>query len=92
MGIRELKAKLSEYIRLIKAGEEVLVTDRGEIVAELVPPRVFGRSGTSGLERLASEGIVLLGGQNRPEAYPDLEPIVEPGESADMLDQERGGW
>jgi antitoxin (DNA-binding transcriptional repressor) of toxin-antitoxin stability system len=38
-GVRELKAKLSEFIRRARAGETVLVTDRGRVVAELGPPR-----------------------------------------------------
>jgi antitoxin (DNA-binding transcriptional repressor) of toxin-antitoxin stability system len=39
VGIKQLKAKLSEYIRLAKAGETVLVTERDEVVAELRPVR-----------------------------------------------------
>jgi len=39
VGIKQLKAKLSEYIRLAKAGETVLVTERDEVVAELRPAR-----------------------------------------------------
>ena len=38
VGIKELKNKLSEYIRLAKSGEVVLVTDRGDVVAELRAP------------------------------------------------------
>ena len=35
VGIRELKNRLSEYVRLVKNnGESILVTDRGAIVAE----------------------------------------------------------
>ncbi|MCA1792075.1 MAG: type II toxin-antitoxin system prevent-host-death family antitoxin, partial [Thioalkalivibrio sp.] len=37
VGIRELKNRLSEFIRLVEAGESVLVTDRGTVVAELRP-------------------------------------------------------
>jgi prevent-host-death family protein len=39
VGIKTLKNKLSEYIRLASSGETVLVTDRDRVVAELVPPR-----------------------------------------------------
>lgn len=39
VGIKKLKARLSEYLRLVKAGETVLVTDRDEVVAELRPAR-----------------------------------------------------
>ena len=37
VGVKELKARLSEYLRYVKAGEPVLITDRGEVVAELRP-------------------------------------------------------
>ena len=39
VGIKALKNRLSEYLRAVAAGETVLVTDRGKVVAELVPPR-----------------------------------------------------
>ena len=39
VGVKTLKNKLSEYIRLAASGETVLVTDRDRVVAELVPPR-----------------------------------------------------
>jgi antitoxin (DNA-binding transcriptional repressor) of toxin-antitoxin stability system len=39
VGVKQLKARLSEYLRLVKGGETVLVTDREEIVAELRPAR-----------------------------------------------------
>lgn len=43
VGLKILKNKLSEYVRLAASGETVLVTDRDRVVAELVPPRE-GRS------------------------------------------------
>jgi antitoxin (DNA-binding transcriptional repressor) of toxin-antitoxin stability system len=43
VGLKVLKNKLSEYVRLAASGETVLVTDRDRVVAELVPPRE-GRS------------------------------------------------
>jgi prevent-host-death family protein len=39
VGLKTLKNKLSEYVRLVAGGETVLVTDRERVVAELVPPR-----------------------------------------------------
>ncbi len=38
VGLKVLKNKLSEYVRLAAHGETVLVTDRDRVVAELVPP------------------------------------------------------
>jgi antitoxin (DNA-binding transcriptional repressor) of toxin-antitoxin stability system len=39
VGVKQLKAHLSDYLRLAKAGETVLVTEREEVVAELRPAR-----------------------------------------------------
>jgi antitoxin (DNA-binding transcriptional repressor) of toxin-antitoxin stability system len=43
VGIKALKNRLSEYIRLVSQGETVLVTDRDRVVAEITPP-AGGRS------------------------------------------------
>ena len=93
MGVRELKNRLSEVVRAVKAGEHVLVTDRGTVVAELVPP---GRPRTdpsvpSGLARLVERGIARLGGTNDPGLYQGLPPLRQrPASVARLLDDERG--
>lgn len=38
VGLKVLKNRLSEYIKLAAAGETVLISDRDKVVAELVPP------------------------------------------------------
>lgn len=38
MGVRELKNRLSEFLRRVADGERVTVTDRGRPVAVIVPP------------------------------------------------------
>ncbi len=52
IGIRELRQHASRYLRLVKAGQHVAVTDRGTLVAYLVPA---GKSDTV-LDRLAAAG------------------------------------
>lgn len=42
VGIKVLKNKLSQYIRIASQGETVLVTDRDRVVAEITPPRAGG--------------------------------------------------
>ena len=37
VGIRELKRNLSEYLRSVKAGKKVLITDRKKKIAVIVP-------------------------------------------------------
>ena len=39
IGVKALKAKLSEYLRLVKSGEIILITEREEVVAEIHPSR-----------------------------------------------------
>jgi prevent-host-death family protein len=39
VGTRELKNKLSEYIRRVKKGQTVIVTERGNVVAQITPPQ-----------------------------------------------------
>ena len=39
IGVRELRQHASRYLSLVKAGEIVEVTERGELVALLVSPR-----------------------------------------------------
>ena len=55
VGLKILKNKLSEYVRLAAAGETVVIIDRGRPVAEIVPPR---REPESITERGVREGWI----------------------------------
>jgi prevent-host-death family protein len=55
VGLKTLKNKLSEYVRLAAAGETVVITDRGRAVAQLMPPR---REPESVIERGVREGWI----------------------------------
>jgi antitoxin (DNA-binding transcriptional repressor) of toxin-antitoxin stability system len=73
VGIRELKNRLSEYVREVRLGERVLVSDRGVIVAELREAAADGTEGVpSGLAALARDGQVTLASFEGPPAYPRL--------------------
>jgi antitoxin (DNA-binding transcriptional repressor) of toxin-antitoxin stability system len=91
VGIREIKNKLSEYVRRASNGEVILVTDRGRVVAQLVKPG----SDTPGLDdpiaRMEADGLLSRrGGANHPDLYADLEPVVAKGASLTVLDELRG--
>lgn len=92
VGIRELKNRLSEYIRLTRAGERLLVSDRGVIVAELREPgTIYLVPGISpGLARLIEQKRVSMGAANSPELYPRLTPLLPDEEVSILLDEERG--
>lgn len=44
VGIRELKNRLGEYLRLVRRGERILMTDRGEVYPAFEP---LARDGTA---------------------------------------------
>jgi antitoxin (DNA-binding transcriptional repressor) of toxin-antitoxin stability system len=88
VGVRELKNRLSEYLRMVRHGEEVLVTDRGKVIAELRPP---GQArANSPLEELARQGKVRLGLPNDPSVYRLMPPLATREEILRMLDESRG--
>jgi prevent-host-death family protein len=92
VGLRELKNRLSEYVREVRSGEGVLVTDRGDVVAELIPPGQ-GRDAEGvpgGLVALAKRGQITLGGANNAEVYPKLPRLLKRHRATDLLNQERG--
>jgi len=92
VGIRELKNRLSEYIREVRSGEAVLVTDRGDVVAELVPPGQRPVEGNlpSGLMAQARRGQLTLGSSNEAKLYPNLTPLLKRHRAALLLEEERG--
>jgi prevent-host-death family protein len=64
--ISEIKAKLSDFLNQVKAGEEVLITDRGKPVARLSPLAKTRSSGTS-LLLLEKQGLIRLGSGKLPK-------------------------
>jgi prevent-host-death family protein len=82
IGIRELRQNASQYIAKVKAGETVEVTERGVLVARLVPPQ----SSESARDRLVAAGRLLPA--KRPRRLP--EPMsVEGPSTAEVLDELR---
>jgi prevent-host-death family protein len=92
VGLRELKNRLSEYVREVRSGDHVLVTDRGEVVAELLPPgQGLDESGVPpGLMALARKGHMTLGATNEATLYPKLSPLLKRHRASTLLDEERG--
>jgi prevent-host-death family protein len=37
VGTRELKSRLSEYLRRVKGGETIIVTERGKSIGQIIP-------------------------------------------------------
>ena len=91
VGLRQLKNRLSHYVRQVRAGREIQVTDRGEVVAELVPPRRDApATGREGVADLARRKLVTPGLPNDPKVYPRMPRLLKSGELQQLIDEERG--
>ncbi|MDI6768571.1 MAG: type II toxin-antitoxin system prevent-host-death family antitoxin [Anaerolineales bacterium] len=60
VGTRELKSRLSEYLRRVKAGQTVVVTERGKVIGQIVPlkPSLEER-----LQAMVAAGLAEWNGQ-----------------------------
>ena len=90
-GVRELRNRLSHYLRLVKEGEEILITDRGSVIASLGPPeRSEYAHLPAGLVELARQGRARLGGPNDPKLYRERRPLCDRDRALEVLDELRG--
>jgi prevent-host-death family protein len=83
VGVRELRQNLSVYLRRVKTGEALEVTERGHTVARLVP----AREDEGVLERLIAEGKATPAVGSLDELPPLRGPISD--ELSRALEQER---
>ena len=83
VGIRALKNALSSYIERVRAGEEVIVTDRGRPVARLVPLDTADNK----LADLVAAGVVRAP-DTRMRHIPDHR-ITATGPVSDLVDEHR---
>lgn len=62
VGVKELKNRLTQYLRRTKLGEEVIVTERGTPVALIQPIKGADKAVSleARLARLAAQGLVAL--------------------------------
>jgi prevent-host-death family protein len=93
VGIKTLKAKLGEYVRMAKAGETILVTEREDVVAELRPARRQPRGESTledSLDALAERGEATLRSSQGPWKGPRAAVRVKGLSSQALLDALRG--
>lgn len=67
VGVRDLRQKLSTYLGVAKAGQTVVITERGRVVARLVPPEVDLRER---LDALKNAGLIRWSGRRLKPAEP----------------------
>jgi len=66
VGVRELKSRLSQYLRQVKPGNTVVITERGRQVGRIVPA---GLSLEERLRAMTEAGLLLWSGRK-------LEPMA----------------
>ena len=82
VGIRELRADLSRWLKRVREGDEIVVTDRGKAVARIVPV-----SGERKRDRLIAAGIVTPAPRRSPRSHP--KPIKAKGTVSDLVIEQR---
>ena len=85
VSIRELKSRLSHYLRLTKAGDSVVITERGTPIGRIVP---VAASVEERIEAMVQAGLVLW---NRKKIRP-MPPVVKARGTrtvADLLIEDR---
>lgn len=94
VGVSRLKASLSEYLARVKAGGEVVVTERGRPIARLVPMKAEEDAEWVRLRALERAGEIRLGSGRIPEGFWTLPRVEDPeGQVRSALEEEREeGW
>jgi prevent-host-death family protein len=94
VSVRELKARLSEYLRKLKPGEEITVTSHGKPVGRLLPPRsrqIKRSAEEEAIEFLRRQPWIRPGKPGKPRLP---KPIlrIEPGEQtlSEIVIEQRG--
>ena len=78
VGSRELKTRLGTYLEQVKRGATIVVTERGQPIAELRPIAEPGDSLEAALRRMEAEGLLTRPTKRGPLA--PLKPIkLRPG-------------
>lgn len=79
VGVRELRAHLSRWLKRVERGDEIVVTDRGAPIARIVAP-----SGERIIDRLAARGLVIHP-PTRPKRRTLPPPIKASGSVSDLV-------
>ncbi|TGK81767.1 type II toxin-antitoxin system prevent-host-death family antitoxin [Leptospira noumeaensis] len=70
VGVRDLKAKLSEYLDKARLGNEVIVTDHGKPIARLIKEPSKQKTTIEKMYLLAEKGIIQLPSKDKQSKSP----------------------
>ncbi|RMI06809.1 MAG: type II toxin-antitoxin system prevent-host-death family antitoxin [Calditrichaeota bacterium] len=85
VNIRELKNRLSHYLRLAKAGHTIEVTERGRPIGRIVP---LATPLEERLEAMARLGLLKMGKKGLPPRNP-LTPLKKAKPVSELLIEDR---
>ena len=88
--ISELKARLSAFLDVVRNGDEVVVTDRGRMIARLVPASATQRDASRRDELLASGRMKAPASRLARDFWQRPRPKDSAGRSLSVLLEERG--
>ena len=88
-GIRELKNDLSHYVRQVKKGKRIAITEHGRVVAELVPPQTRKANRTSRYDELVAKGIIIPAKKSGPIPPLGIKNPLPPGTALAELEESR---
>lgn len=74
-----LKASLSRFLAAVKAGEELLVTERGRPIARIVPIPPGAYPEQDRLRRMEARGLVRVGDGKLPRKFWTAPRAADPG-------------
>jgi prevent-host-death family protein len=81
VGVRDLRNNLSRYLDRVKAGEELVVTDRGAAIARVMPIE-----GERRLDALIADGLVTPARHSKRRRKP---PVKGAGTVSDLVADQR---
>ncbi len=70
VGLRELKSRLSEFIRMVKMGDTIIITEHGKAVGKIVPEVAGSRSLEEKLNELRVAGMIEWNGKKPASIEP----------------------
>jgi prevent-host-death family protein len=86
IGVRQLRARLSDYLRRVKGGQTIVITERGQDVGRIIPS---GRLLPERLEALRRGGVIAWSGKKARRGAPPAR-ARGPRTVADLLLEDRG--
>lgn len=86
VGVRELKGRLSQYLKRVKGGESLAITERGRVIGRIVPVQA---SPEDLLVTLAQAGLVAWNGERLEPSTPVVRNRSDVT-VADLLVEDRG--